>query len=129
MSPSHRNIPDDFRGVWQRILLQTDTEATHPPVSDSSSWVRWVQTSLWHGDLRIPESARQGRLPRALSALGAEQLGALAGQQGFVGITQVEALPEGQICTWLRRVDYQPPGRKPDAGWMVFDHPDRIRSE
>ena len=74
MSPSHRDIPDDFRGVWQRTLLQTDTEATHPPASDSSSWVRWMQTSLWHGDLRIPESARQGRQPRPLSALAADQL-------------------------------------------------------
>jgi len=126
MSPPHRNIPDDFRGVWQRTLLQTDTEGDGPPVSDRSAWVRWLQTSLWHGDLRIPASAQQGRVPRPLPELSADQLGMLASQQGFVGITQVEALPEGQICTWLRRVDYQPPSQQPDAGWMVFDHPDRI---
>lgn len=126
MSPLHHHIPDDFRGVWKRTLLQTDTDAATPPASDSGSWVRWLQTSLWHGDLRLPPSALLGRQAKPLSALPPAQLGALAEQQAFVGITQCEALPEGQICTWLRRIDFQPPAQQPDAGWMMFDRPDRL---
>lgn len=125
MNTNHRLVPDDFRGVWSRVLLQTDTQAT-PPVSDSSAWVRWLQTSHWHGDLRVPDQALQGRAALPLAQLSPAQLGALASQQGFAGLTDFEALPEGQICTWLRRIDYQPPGLHPDAGWLVCEQPDRL---
>lgn len=126
MSPSHRQIPDDLRGVWQRTQLQTGTDAICPPVPDTDSWVRWLQTSLWHGDLRIPSSALHARCAMPLKQMSPQQHNALAKQQGFAGITQVEALPEGQICTRLRRVDYQPPGLTPDAGWLMFDRPDHF---
>jgi hypothetical protein len=125
-----RTVPDELRGVWQRTLLQTGTDAAAQagaaPASDTQSWVRWLQTSAWHGDLRLPEQALAARQPLPLTQLSAGQLGALACQQGFAGITQFEALPEGQICTWLRRIDYQPPGLQPDAGWMLFEQPDRL---
>jgi len=126
MSQSHRKVPDDLRGVWQRTLLQSSTDTACPPVQDSDSWVRWLQTSLWHGDLRIPASALQGRCALPLSGMSGQQLSALAAQQGFAGITQFEALPEGQICTWQRHVDYQPPRLQPDVAWLVFDRPDRL---
>jgi hypothetical protein len=32
----------------------------------------------------------------------------------------------GEICTWHRLVDYQPPGSTPDAGHMSFESPERI---
>lgn len=119
-------VPDDLRGVWQRTLLQTDTDTSTPPPSDSSSWVRWLQTSAWHGDLRVTQQALSDRVARPLAELSPPQLAVLAQQQGFAGITQFEALPEGQICTWLRRIDYQPPGLQPDAGWMMFEQADRL---
>lgn len=122
----NRPVPDDLRGVWVRTLLQTETQDGGPPETDTTTWVRWLQTSLWHADLRIPAHAQAGRQALPLSALPAPQLAALAAQQGSAGITQFEALPEGQICTWLRRIDYQPPGLYPDAGWMVSDHPDQF---
>lgn len=125
-SAAPRSVPDDLRGVWRRTLLQTDTEGPGPVVEDDRSWVHWLQTSLWHADLRVPESAMQGRQARPLGALAAVQRAALAAQQGFAGITQVEDLPEGQICHWLRRVDYQPPALQPDAGWLVFQSPDKL---
>lgn len=125
-SSTHRPVPDDVRGVWRRTLLQTDTDTGQPPLEDHSSWVRWMQTSLWHADLRVPHSAMQGREARPLCELSAVQRAALAAQEGFAGITQVDNLPEGQICNWLRRTDYQPPALQPDAGWLVFDRPDRI---
>jgi hypothetical protein len=127
MSEPQRNaVPDDLRGVWQRTLLQTHTQGSTPPDADTSTWVRWLQTSSWHGDLRLPEQALAARQAVPLAQLSAGQMGALACQQGFAGITQFEALPEGQICTWLRRIDYQPPGLQPDAGWLLFDQPDHL---
>jgi hypothetical protein len=125
-----RTVPDELRGVWQRTLLQTDTDAAAQagtaPESDTRSWVRWLQTSAWHGDLRLPDQALAARQALPLAQLPAGALAALACQEGFAGITQFEALPEGQICTWLRRIDYQPPGLQPDAGWLLFEHPDRL---
>lgn len=122
----HRPVPDDLRGVWRRTLLQTGTDSDQPPHEDDSSWVHWLQTSLWHADLRVPQSALEGREARPLGQLGPVQRAALAAQQGFCGITQIDSLPEALVCNWLRRVDYQPPALLPDAGWLVFDRPDRI---
>jgi hypothetical protein len=119
-------VPDDIRGVWQRVLRQSETDSRTPPLTDRESWVRWVQTGTWYGDLCIPKEALLGREARPLAAMAPEQHQALASQQAFVGITQFDASPEGQMCTWLRRLDFQPPGLHPDAGWMLFDKPDQV---
>lgn len=54
-----RPVPADLRGVWVRTLLQTETLAEHvgAPPSDTTTWVRWLQTSRWHADLRVPQRA------------------------------------------------------------------------
>jgi hypothetical protein len=103
-------IPDRYHGVWQRTLLET------PEGRDTTTWVRWLQTGLWHGDLRVPADAdrrtREGR----------------AQQQGFAGTTAITrpdpARPE--VCTWQRTIDFQPPRGTPDAGHMAFETPDRV---
>jgi hypothetical protein len=104
------NIPDRYHGVWQRTLLET------PEGRDTTSWVHWLQTGLWHGDLRVPADADR-RTPAGR-----------AQQQGFAGTTTITrpdpALPE--ICTWQRRIDFQPPRSTPDAGHMVFETPERV---
>lgn len=128
---THWPVPDDLRGVWMRTQRQTGIdsaaeEAEGPPPCDETSWVRRLQTSLWHAELGLPQAALQGRQALPLADLSAAQTAALAVQQGCAGVTQCENLPEGQICTWLRRIDYQPPGLQPDAGWMMFDQPDRL---
>lgn len=102
-------VPDHYRGVWVRKLLET------PDKRDDSTTVRWLQTSLWHADLRVPEPA-----PAANSPLG------LAFQQGFCGVTEVTQTPQGEVCTWQRRLDFQPPRAEVDAGLMVFEAPDRV---
>jgi len=102
-------VPDHYRGVWARTLLET------PQLKDESTFVRWVQTSLWHADLRVPLG-----LSPASSALE------LATQQGFCGVTEVSLSPEGEVCTWHRKTDFQPPRRAVDAGWMAFETPERI---
>lgn len=103
-------IPDRYHGVWQRTLLET------PEGRDTTSWVHWLQTGLWHGDLRVPADADR-RTPAGR-----------AQQQGFAGTTAITgpapALPE--VCTWQRTIDFQPPRSTPDAGHMVFETPDRV---
>jgi hypothetical protein len=98
-------VPDHYRGVWQRDLLQT------PTARDDSTFVRWLQTSRWHADLRVPDS---------LMPFKAEN------QQGFCGVTQVETVAEKEICTWYRRMDFQPPRGDIDTGVMVFPTPDTV---
>lgn len=102
-------VPDRYRGVWVRKLLET------PQHSDVRTYVRWLQTGLWHADLRVPLPA-----PAANAPLG------LARQQGFCGVTEVTQTPQGEVCTWQRRVDFQPPRPDADAGLMVFETPDRV---
>jgi len=100
-------VPDRYRGVWMRTLLET------PGRREDSTYVRWLQTSRWHADLRVPPAAR----------IAASQL---ALQQGFCGVTTVEMIGGTEVCRWHRRVDFQPPGPFPDAGRIVFDGPDRL---
>ena len=106
----HAPVPERYHGVWVRTFLET------PEGRDTTTWVRWLQTSQWHADLRVP------------TGLDRRLLAHLAQQQGFSGITQIDP-PQGdapEICTWHRRCDIQPPRSTPDAGTMVFETPDRV---
>jgi len=102
-------VPDHYRGVWARRLLET------PQQRDESTFVRWLQTSRWHADLRIPAMAPE---------IDAQTR--LASQQGFCGVTQVERQAKGEVCTWQRRLDFQPPRADVDAGLMVFETSERV---
>ena len=114
------DVPDRYRGVWQRTLLET------PDVRDTTTWVHWLQTARWHADLRVPQAAEVNRQARPLAKLNAAQQHALALQQGFFGRTEVVPHAHGDICTWHRRLDLQPPGPTPDVGWMEFASADRV---
>ena len=98
-------VPDCYRGVWVRTLLTTPTSR------DDTTFVRWLQTSRWHADLRIPPGTRTDR-PML--------------QQGFCGVTTVEVSGAAEICRWHRRLDIQPPGPHPDAGRSDFDGTERL---
>jgi hypothetical protein len=113
-------LPARYRGVWMRTLLQT------PGLRDESSFVRWMQLGRWHADLRIPQGARCG--PAACTTLpySERQRALLVRQQGFCGVTRLEADAQGEVCTWHRVADYQPPGDSPDAARMIFETPDRL---
>ena len=126
MSGIPREMPDDFRGVWVRMRRQTSTDQL-PPDVDEDSWVRWLQTSQWYGDLRVPACIMACRVAKPLNELSPAQQAGLALQQGYVGITQYEPQPEGPACTRLRRVDYQPPSlQQPDSGMLIVVQPDRL---
>lgn len=107
---SATTIPERYHGVWQRTLLET------PEGRDTTTWVRWLQTGLWHGDLRVPADA-----DRATPAGRAQQ-------QGFGGTTAITRpdAAEPEVCTWQRTIDFQPPRSTPDAGHMVFETPERV---
>jgi hypothetical protein len=96
-------VPERYHGVWARTLLET------PAGRDTTTFVRWLQTEHWHADLRIPLAADD-----------------LALQQGFCGITSVKLQDDREVCTWQRRLDFQPPGLTPDAGYILFDGPERL---
>lgn len=100
-------VPDCYRGVWSRTLLQT------PQDRDEHTFVRWLQTSHWHADLRIPTAVRAASPRPDL-------------QQGFCGLTTVEPQGGAEVCTWHRQLDFQPPRPRPDAGRIEFDGPDRL---
>jgi len=102
-------VPDCYRGVWARTLLET------PQQRDESTFVRWLQTSSWHADLRIP-----------VMAAGADAPLRLASQQGFCGVTEVAQKASDEVCTWHRRLDFQPARADADAGVMVFETPERV---
>lgn len=125
--PPSVRVPTDYRGVWVRTWQQPSTEQVDAAPPDApKDWARWLQTSLWHADLRVPEEAMAERVPVPLSALSPSQLAALTHQTAFAGCTRVDAHPQGELCSWLRRIDYQPPALAPDAAWVVFDAPHRM---
>jgi len=41
-------------------------------------------------------------------------------------VTQVTQQAGGEVCTWHRRLDFQPPRAEVDAGLMVFEAPERV---
>lgn len=118
--PAIPRVPGRYRGVWQRTLLQT------PASVDDSTWVRWLQLGRWHADLRVPQAARVGAVAVHDAPSGELTHAQLRMQQGFAGITQVDTGVGGEICTWHRLVDYQPPGASPDAGHMSFETAERV---
>jgi hypothetical protein len=110
------SIPDAYLGVWKRALLRT------PEFEDTTTTVFWLQTSTWHGDIRIPTSRPSCAGRRSLHDCTHEELLGLARQQGFSGVTRVE----GDLCSWLRRADFQPPSRFEDIGRMEFESSERL---
>ena len=91
MSEAWAPVPERYQGVWKRTLLCT------PTLRDQTTWVRWLQTSSWHADLRVPHDR---------AAAGPH----LSLQQGFCGRTVVEQGEGVEVCTWHREHDFQPPG-------------------
>jgi hypothetical protein len=109
---SQRNhVPRIYCGLWKRTLLEGDGLAT-----DCTSTVLWLQTPVWHGDLRLPSPRLDFSEARRFNDCTSTQIRWLARQQGFSGITRVT----GDECRWLRDVDYQPNMGIRDVGRMVF---------
>ena len=52
MTDAYKPVPPAYRGVWMRTLLET------PEGIDDTAFVRWMQLSHWHADLRVPLAAQ-----------------------------------------------------------------------
>jgi len=110
--PATDPVPPRFRGVWRRSLLRT------PESSDTDTTVRWLQTSRWHADIRVPAGRPDFSGVSSLAACSPAQLQWLTTQQGFAGVTRVD--PQNDDTGWLRLVDFQPPAALPDEGHAAF---------
>ena len=117
-------VPACFTGVRQRSLLEA------PGIeSDVTSRVFWLQTTHWHGDLRLPAGRPDFSGCSGLSDTTLAQRGWLARQQGFAGQTEVRPVGGADrggdripatTCQWHRQIDFQPPRSDRDIGTMVF---------
>jgi hypothetical protein len=109
-------VPDAYLGVWRRTLLRVPGQP-----DDTTSDVLWMQTRVWHADVRVRADRPAFAPDASIETLDRDALLALADHKGFSGVTAVE----GDVCRWLREVDFQPPSGFPDIGRMEFDTPDR----
>lgn len=115
--PVRPPVPERYVGLWQRLILQRDAVP-----ADVTSNVFWLQTRGLHADIRIPAGRPDFGVARSLAEYPRDQLLWLAQQEGFAGITEVE----GEVCSWLRHMDFRPPTRSRDIGRMVFIEDDVI---
>jgi hypothetical protein len=81
--------------MWRRTLLENADGV------DNTCLVLWIQTDQHHVDIRIPSSRPVFSPVSQLSDYTLDQLKCLADQEGFTGITQVEA----NIAEWVREQD------------------------
>lgn len=112
-------VPDAYCGLWERTLLERYSEGTL--TSDRPAQVFWMQSPLWHADLRIPLDRPDFGGVDGLDDCSDEQLAFIAGQEAFFGITKVDGL----VCTWLRLFDLRP-GTALDIGRMEFQDADLL---
>jgi hypothetical protein len=108
-------VPVRYRGIWRRSLLETADGR------DTGTTVFWLQAARWHADIRIPAGRPDFTGIRSLDECGDVHRAWLATQQGFAGVTRVREDAGGEICSWQRMFDYQPPQALPDEGWMRFE--------
>jgi hypothetical protein len=122
--PPFAAVPESFVGVWRRTLLEG------PGIDrDTDSTVFWLQTSHWHGDLRLPPRRPAFADITEFAATTEVQRRWLAQQQGFAGYTEVTGWPMAgsadtpacpTVCQWHRRLDFQPPRGARDIGRVAF---------
>ncbi|MEJ8476701.1 hypothetical protein [Roseibium algae] len=119
MNEPLKSVPSAYRGLWERTLLERYSKGTL--TSDRPVRVFWMQTALWHADLRIPLDRPDFSGIQNIEDCSRDQLVFIAGQEAFFGITKVD----GVVCTWLRLMDLNP-GTALDIGRMTFTNPDLL---
>lgn len=119
MLEAMRNLPPRWHGLWERTLLERKGPGSL--TNDMPTHVYWLQTPLWHADLRVPLERPDFSGISSLEACDDNRLRFIAGQEAFCGITRVE----GAICTWSRLHDLKP-GSMLDVARMEFKGDDFI---
>jgi hypothetical protein len=97
--------PECYVGLWRRRLLH-DAQGV-----DTSTRVYWLQTGSLYADIRMPAER--------------DAVNGVALQQGFAGALEVE----GNVLTWRRWLDFQPPTGVADVGRMRFTRLDEMVEE
>lgn len=99
--------PDWLAGLWRReALVFPDGRA------DRTTQVFWGQTRSLYVDLRIPADRPAGRGRRSFADFTHAELLRLTDQKGFAG----HLVMDGDLCTWVRYIDYRPSTGRPDRG-------------
>lgn len=104
--------PTWLAGLWRRseILLPDGT-------ADRTTNVLWGQTHSLFVDLRIPATRPAARGRQSFDDFSLQELRSLADQKGFAGHIVVD----GEICSWVRYIDYRPDNGRPDRGRLRID--------
>ncbi|MEY8879370.1 MAG: hypothetical protein AB9M60_22865 [Leptothrix sp. (in: b-proteobacteria)] len=121
------SVPAHCQGLWRRTLLAVPSAArdgSGDGLRDTTTCVHWLQTPLWHGDLRVPANRPDFSGIHALADCSDAQLRWLLTQQGFAGVTRVgdevvQGVPRS-VCRWQRRIDLAE-SEVPDIGWLGLD--------
>ncbi|MEX1109928.1 MAG: hypothetical protein WEC00_13535 [Dongiaceae bacterium] len=77
----------------------------------------WGQTRTFYVDLRIPSNRPPTRGRRSFADFSLDELLRLADQKGFAG----HVLLEGDLCSWIRYIDYRPSTGRPDRGRLRLE--------
>lgn len=103
---------ESLPGLWRRSLI-------HWPDGrrDTTTWVNWLQGPRFYIDLRQEAGRPDFRGVANLRALGAEQVGWLAGQEGFAG----ELHYADGYFEWAREIDFQPQAIYSDQGRLRME--------
>ena len=115
----------DLSGLWQRVQVHEPDATGQPALQPETGWVRRLHLGPWFAQWQLP-AAREAVRALPLSALSPAEWAVLATQQAQLGRVQIESHPEGEVCQWLPRQDFQPPSLQVEAGWMMFDAPQRL---
>lgn len=99
-------------GLWRRseILFPDGT-------ADRTTNVLWGQTHTLFVDLRIPTTRPSARGRRSFDDFSLHELRNFADQKGFAGHIVVD----GEVCSWVRYIDYRPNNGRPDQGRLRID--------
>jgi hypothetical protein len=101
-------VPTAFQGLWRRRLLASEGRI------DRETTVYWLQSGRLYADIRIPPGRPDCE---SLADASPRTLQVLASQQGFAGHLDVD----GEVLSWHRWLDYQPPAPVADVGRVHFE--------
>lgn len=103
--------PDWLLGLWHRLSMRYGDGR-----EDLTTRVFWAQTRALFVDIRIPAARPSFKGRRSLDDFSLSELRGLARQQGFAGHVEMD----GQVCTWVREIDYCPSSGRPDRGRLTL---------
>ena len=110
MPPNQRlaaaDVPSWLSGAWTRDWIQQQGARS------STLDVRYLQTAMLFGDVRIPKGRPRFQHAASFADLTDQELRLLAQQESF----SVRAAMDGGIATWHHHVDFQPPDGTDDVG-------------